>query len=83
MGVDLLMDLTDGGVDRIDMLEERGPACVPETTKSPASVTRIGGGVTVIVSHRNCNSALRKEISRDTGAIRSTEITSISAPHAV
>jgi hypothetical protein len=43
MGVDLLIDLTDGGVDRIDMLEERGPACVPETTKWPASVTRIGG----------------------------------------
>ena len=43
MGVDLLIDLTDGGVDRIDMLEGRAPACVPETTKAPASVTRIGG----------------------------------------
>jgi hypothetical protein len=43
MGVDLLIDLTDGGVDRIDNLEERAPACVPETTKAPASVTRIGG----------------------------------------
>ncbi len=43
MGVDLLIDLTDGGVDSIDMLEERAPACVPETTKAPASVTRIGG----------------------------------------
>jgi len=43
MGVDLLIDLTDGGVDRIDTLEERGPACVPETTKTPASVARIGG----------------------------------------
>jgi hypothetical protein len=39
MRVDLLIDLTDGGVDCIDMLEERGLACAPETTKAPASIT--------------------------------------------